>query len=99
MSARRTAPSQGFTRLDLSRADAEEKLPLPSGSRLSALLRATVRLIAIAFWVPSSVSFEALLLLVPGTAKIRWTRVIWGVLCRLLSMKIRLIGTRAGTVG
>ncbi|MFT8776032.1 MAG: lysophospholipid acyltransferase family protein [Gluconacetobacter liquefaciens] len=76
-----------------------ESPPVPSGSRLSARLRAAARLFAIICWVPSSVSFEALLLLVPGTAKIRWTRVIWGVLCRLLSMKIRVSGTRAGTVG
>lgn len=98
MSARRPVPTRGLARPDLSCTDAHSP-PVPTGSRLSARLRATARLLAIAVWVPTSVSFEALLLLVPGTAKIRWTRVIWGVLCRLLSMNIRVIGTRAGTVG
>ena len=98
MSARRPGPTRGSARPDLSSADMESP-PVPSGSRLWARLRAAVRLFAIICWVPSSVSFEALLLLVPGTAKIRWTRVIWGVLCRLLSMTIRVSGTRAGTVG
>lgn len=61
-------------------------------------IRAVLRLGAIVLWTTSSVSFEALLLLVPGTAKVRWTRVIWGGLCRLLSLKIRVIGRRAGGV-
>ncbi|MBB2167407.1 1-acyl-sn-glycerol-3-phosphate acyltransferase [Gluconacetobacter aggeris] len=98
MTARRPAPTRGLARPDMSCTDVQSP-PVPTGSRLSARLRATVRLLAIAVWVPTSVSFEALLLLVPGTAKIRWTRVIWGVLCRLFSMDIRVIGTRAGTVG
>ncbi|CUW48227.1 1-acyl-sn-glycerol-3-phosphate acyltransferase [Novacetimonas hansenii] len=57
------------------------------------------RLAAITVWVPLSVGFEAVLLLVPGTAKIRWTRFVWGGLCFLLSMNIRVIGRRAGSVG
>ncbi|GBQ26078.1 1-acyl-sn-glycerol-3-phosphate acyltransferase [Gluconacetobacter azotocaptans DSM 13594] len=80
----------------------EGGVPPPSmkpGRRLLRRLRATARLLAITIWVPLSVGFEAILLLVPGTAKIRWTRVIWGVLCRLLSLDIRVIGTRAGSVG
>ncbi|GBQ70328.1 1-acyl-sn-glycerol-3-phosphate acyltransferase [Ameyamaea chiangmaiensis NBRC 103196] len=62
-------------------------------------VRGVARLALITIWVPLSVGFEALLLLVPGTAKIRWTRVIWGVLCRLLSLRIRVRGQRAGSVG
>lgn len=61
--------------------------------------RAVLRLGAIAVWVPLSVGFEACLLLVPGTVKIRWTRVIWSILCKLLGLRIRVIGKRAGTVG
>ncbi|KXV59120.1 acyl-phosphate glycerol 3-phosphate acyltransferase [Acetobacter senegalensis] len=66
---------------------------------LSANIRGSLRLGGIVFWVPLSVGFEACLLLVPGTAKIRWTRVIWGVLCKLLGVRIRVVGKRAGTVG
>jgi 1-acyl-sn-glycerol-3-phosphate acyltransferase len=68
-------------------------------SHPGVIVRAIFRLLGILVWVPSSVGFEALLLLVPGTLKIRWTRVIWGVLCRLLALKINVIGRRAGSVG
>nr|WP_298796313.1 lysophospholipid acyltransferase family protein [uncultured Acetobacter sp.] len=77
--------------------------PLPSWvekcCRISSQVHGSLRLGAIALWVPLSVGFEACLLPVPGTAKIRWTRVIWGVLCKLLGLRIRVIGKRAGTVG
>jgi 1-acyl-sn-glycerol-3-phosphate acyltransferase len=56
------------------------------------------KLLAIFIWVPLSVGFEAFLLIVPGNAKIRWTRVIWGGLCRLLALKINVIGRKAGGV-
>ncbi|MBV1837653.1 1-acyl-sn-glycerol-3-phosphate acyltransferase [Acetobacter estunensis] len=82
---------------ELDRADAlERKQAAQSRGRR---LRAALRLSAIAVWVPLSVGFEAVLLLVPGTAKIRWTRVIWGILCRCLSLKINTIGRRAGGFG
>ena len=68
-------------------------------SRRIAQFRAVVRLVALVVWVPLSVGFEACLLPVPGTAKIRWTRVIWGVLCKILGLRIRVIGKRVGTVG
>jgi len=61
--------------------------------------RGIVRLALICLWVPLSVGFEALLLPLPGTAKIRWTRVIWGVLCGLLSLRINVVGARQGSVG
>jgi len=88
---------------DLAR-DSVPGLAWPQGAGTRAMGRAARargigRLALICGWVPLSVGFEALLLLVPGTAKIRWTRVIWGVLCRLLSLKINVIGQRAGSVG
>ncbi|MFT9440225.1 MAG: lysophospholipid acyltransferase family protein [Acetobacter papayae] len=76
-------------------------LPAPANAlrRWIAQVRAGLRLGALVVWVPLSVGFEACLLPVPGTAKIRWTRVIWGVLCKILGLRIRVIGERAGTVG
>ncbi|WP_367160856.1 lysophospholipid acyltransferase family protein [Kozakia baliensis] len=62
-------------------------------------LLAAGRLTGVVIWVPLSVGFEALLLPVPGVSKIRWTRVVWGGLCCILSLKIRVIGKPAGTVG
>lgn len=67
--------------------------------RRTADLRAALRLGALVVWVPLSVGFEACLLLVPGTPKIRWTRVIWGVLCRIIGLQIHVVGQRVGTVG
>ncbi|KAA8422366.1 1-acyl-sn-glycerol-3-phosphate acyltransferase, partial [Acetobacter sp. DmW_125126] len=67
--------------------------------RRTADLRAALRLGALVVWVPLSVGFEACLLLVPGTPKIRWTRVIWGVLCRIIGLQIHIVGQRVGTVG
>lgn len=73
--------------------------PLNALTRRIAQVRAALRLGALVVWVPLSVGFEACLLPVPGTAKIRWTRVIWGVLCKILGLRIRVIGQRVGTVG
>ncbi|CAP54781.1 putative 1-acyl-sn-glycerol-3-phosphate acyltransferase [Gluconacetobacter diazotrophicus PA1 5] len=98
MTGRRAGRRRAMVLPDDGPADGPDVGFAPRG-RFPARLRATARLVAIAVWVPLSVGFEALLLLVPGTAKIRWTRVIWGMLCRLLSLDIRVIGTRAGTVG
>lgn len=61
--------------------------------------RSAIRLAGLLVWVPLSVGFEACLLPVPGTAKIRWTRVIWGMLCRIIGLRITVHGKRAGTVG
>ncbi len=82
---------------ELDRIDIREREA--AARSLYRRLRGAARLAAIAVWVPTSVGFEACLLLVPGTAKIRWTRVIWGVICKLLSLKLNVIGRRAGTVG
>jgi lyso-ornithine lipid O-acyltransferase len=60
---------------------------------------AAVRLAGVVVWVPLSVGFEALLLPVPGVSKIRWTRVVWGGLCLILSVRIRVLGKPVGTVG
>lgn len=37
--------------------------------------------------------------LVPGTSKIRWTRIIWRRMCLILSIKINQIGQAARTLG
>ncbi|MBS0985321.1 1-acyl-sn-glycerol-3-phosphate acyltransferase [Acetobacter thailandicus] len=77
--------------------------PLPRWvERLCVLqqrVRSARRLVAISVWIPGSVAFRALLLRVPGTAKIRWSRVIFSTLCRLLGIRVRTIGHRAGTTG
>ncbi|WP_084294769.1 lysophospholipid acyltransferase family protein [Asaia prunellae] len=73
----------------------------PTGKIIGKLeaLHACLRLAGVVVWVPLSVGFEALLLPIPGVLKIRWTRVIWGVLCRLLDLDIKMIGQPVGTVG
>lgn len=78
--------------------DVVDPRPGAFGRRIESLI-AILRLAGVVIWVPLSVGFEALLLPIPGVLKIRWTRVIWGVLCRLLDLRIRVIGEAAGTVG
>ncbi|NHN88522.1 lysophospholipid acyltransferase family protein [Acetobacter conturbans] len=94
---KRRIPPFRIDPVELDLIDAQERRQ--AARSISRRVRAVVKLIAIGIWTPLSVGFEAVLLIVPGTAKIRWTRVIWGVLCRLLSLKIRVIGRRAGGVG
>ena len=79
---------------ELDRIDTLEREQAEKG--IFRRVRAVLKLAGIVVWVPSSVGFEALLLLVPGNVKVRWTRVIWGVLCKLMALKIRTIGRRAG---
>lgn len=80
--------------------DALSPTPVVDGLlRRVQTVRAACRLSALVVWIPLSVGFEACLLLVPGTVKIRWTRVIWGVLCKILGLRIRVVGQRTGTVG
>ncbi|MFT9257451.1 MAG: lysophospholipid acyltransferase family protein [Acetobacter sp.] len=80
--------------------DALSPIPVVDGLlRRVQTVRAACRLSALVVWIPLSVGFEACLLLVPGTVKIRWTRVIWGVLCKILGLRIRVVGQRTGTVG
>ena len=70
-------------------------MPLRQLSLRYTQARAVARLCALVVWIPLSVGFEACLLPVPGTAKIRWTRVIWGGLCKILGLRTRGIGQPA----
>lgn len=74
-------------------------IPLSQWVHRYAQLRAITRIGALTVWVPLSVGFEACLLPIPGIAKICWTRVVWGVLCRIIGLRIRVIGERVGTIG
>lgn len=75
------------------------QIPLSQWVRRYAQFRALLRIGALTIWVPLSVGFEACLLPIPGIAKICWTRVVWGVLCRIIGLRIRVIGNRVGTIG
>lgn len=93
----------GFTAQGPSEAVRPGREELTGRSDLPARLRASImagcKLAGVIVWVPLSVGFEALLLPVPGVSKIRWTRVVWGGLCKILSLHIRVLGCPAGTVG
>ncbi|AQS84983.1 MAG: lysophospholipid acyltransferase family protein [Acetobacter aceti] len=93
---KRRGPPFRIDAAELDRIDAKERKQAQRS--LFRRIRGVARLLAIATWVPLSVGFEAVLLIVPGNSKVRWTRVIWGGLCRLLSLKINVIGRKAGKV-
>ncbi|GBQ12379.1 lysophospholipid acyltransferase family protein [Swaminathania salitolerans] len=99
LSRRHSLSPKAETGRPLLLEEEDRRIRRGAAGRLAEAGMASLRLIGVTVWVPLSVGFEALLLPIPGVLKIRWTRVIWGVLCRLLSLDIRVLGKAAGTVG
>ncbi len=60
----------------------------PPGSRL----RAVRRLASALAWIVLALPLQALLLLLPGSAKRRFPRVFFGVLCWLIGLKVQVVG-------
>lgn len=73
---------------------------LPGGcSRLSQKVRAVWRAgAALAFTVPVAV-VQALLILLPGRGKVVLARLYWAGICRLMGVRVRVIGTPAPRTG
>ncbi|MBP0444298.1 1-acyl-sn-glycerol-3-phosphate acyltransferase [Roseomonas sp. SSH11] len=64
----------------------------PFGGRF----RAVRRLVLGTLWTLAAMPVQAVLLLLPGRPKIVFARVYWRVMCFLLGMRIRVVGTRLG---
>ncbi len=67
-------------------------LPTIAGRRFSRPLRAVRRGLLIALWTAFGAAVQALLLLLPGHAKVAFARAYWSVMCRLLGLRVRVIG-------
>ncbi len=88
-------------RLPLSRKPAEsgdEGWSAFAGSgnrRLMRRLRAIRRGVVIVLWTLLAMPLQALLLLLPGQAKVVFARFYWAAMCRLLGLRVRVIGVQA----
>jgi 1-acyl-sn-glycerol-3-phosphate acyltransferase len=62
---------------------------------LGGRIRAVRRLISILVWTLISIPIQAVLLLLPGRAKIAFPKVYWRTLCRLIGLRIQVVGEAA----
>ncbi|MGH7154878.1 MAG: lysophospholipid acyltransferase family protein [Acetobacteraceae bacterium] len=72
--------------------------PLFSGRRGPLLLgsvRASRRLLLLLLWTLVAMPIQAVCLLLPGSAKVWFARRYWATFCRLLGMRVRVLGAPA----
>jgi 1-acyl-sn-glycerol-3-phosphate acyltransferase len=62
---------------------------------LGGRIRAARRLVSILVWTLIAIPTQAVLLLLPGRAKIAFPKVYWGTLCRLIGLRIQVVGEAA----
>ena len=73
-------------------------LPSPDG-RLGVLrpLRVARRGVGVLVWTLPCMIVQTICLLLPGRAKVVYARFYWSVVCRLLGLEVRVIGSAADT--
>ena len=81
-------------------------LPVPAPAEAGAAprprtlrLRPVWRGAAIALWTLPAAAIQAGMLVLPGRGKIVFARLYWASLCRLLGLKVRVVGTPARRSG
>ena len=67
----------------------------PAGAGLVRRLRAVRRGVSILLFTGLACLFQALLLVLPGHPKVWFARVYWASLCRLMGLRVRVVGTQA----
>jgi 1-acyl-sn-glycerol-3-phosphate acyltransferase len=75
---------------------------LAIGGILSALmrpLRVVRRGLGVLLWTLPCMAIQAVCLMLPGRAKVVYARLYWSVVCRLLGLRVRTIGSPAGSAG
>jgi len=68
---------------------------LPPGRNVLRGLRATRRLLLVLLCTAVAIPVQALLVLLPGSAKARFPKLYWYVLCRAIGLSVRVIGETA----
>ncbi|CAH2600806.1 1-acyl-sn-glycerol-3-phosphate acyltransferase [Rhodovastum atsumiense] len=68
---------------------------LPPGRSMLRRLRALRRMVLVLLWALLAGLIQALLIALPGKAKIAFAKFYWMVNCRLIGMSVRVIGTPA----
>ena len=71
-------------------------LPTDHGHRLSHPVRAIRRGVVILLWTVVAAVIQAPLLAFSGRAKVRFARTYWSVMCRLLGLRVRVVGVPSG---
>jgi 1-acyl-sn-glycerol-3-phosphate acyltransferase len=69
-------------------------LAWPGNHRLVRYSRAIRRGLAILLWTLLAMPVQAVLLLLPGPGKVSFARFYWSTVCRLLGLRVRVIGAR-----
>lgn len=70
-------------------------LSLPRNRHMVRWLRALRRGLLLALWTLLSMAVQATLILLPGRAKVAFARMYWAMACRLIGLRVRVIGARA----
>ena len=69
-------------------------LSLPSNRAIVRRLRAVRRALVIFLWTFVSLLIQAVMIALPGRGKVVFARVYWSTMCRLLGLRVRMIGPR-----
>lgn len=69
-------------------------LSLPSNRMLVRRLRVIRRGVQIALWTLLSLLVQSVLIMLPGRGKVVFARIYWATMCRLLGLRVRVIGPR-----
>jgi lyso-ornithine lipid O-acyltransferase len=69
-------------------------LSLPSNHKIVRRLRAIRRGILIVLWTLLSMLLQSAMVVLPGRGKVVFARLYWSTMCRLLGLKVRVIGPR-----
>lgn len=75
---------------------------LAIGDTLSGLmrpLRVVRRGLAVLLWTLPCMAIQAVCLMLPGRAKVVYARLYWSMVCRLLGLRVRTIGSPASSAG
>lgn len=95
-------PPRGLDYRDHMReAEADAERQFLSSRRLNAVraFRAARRCVALVLWTLIAVAIQSVCFLVPGRARIRFARIYHRVLCWLMAIDVRAIGTQAESPG
>lgn len=69
-------------------------LSLPSNRRIMRALRAIRRALTIVVWTLLSMVVQSVMIALPGRGKVRFARFYWSTMCRLMGLRVRVIGPR-----
>jgi len=68
---------------------------LPANRHIVRRIRAARRGLFILLWTTIAVMLQSLLILLPGQSKVRFAQFYWSTMCRLIGLRVRVIGVAA----